>query len=119
VPVLRERTHLPVIVDPSHAAGDWHYVTPLALAARAVACDGIMVEIHPDRSAALSDREQALSFEQFAELMELLRVPPARRDGVPAGGLAATAGVPLGGAAAAPAMSWAAAPLGSPPPAGC
>jgi chorismate mutase/prephenate dehydratase len=72
VPVLRERTHLPVIVDPSHAAGTWRYVIPLAEAAAAAGAHGIIVEIHPDPATALSDGPQALTFERFAELMERL-----------------------------------------------
>jgi chorismate mutase/prephenate dehydratase len=69
VPVLRRRTHLPVIVDPSHAAGDRDLVPPLALAARAIGADGIMVEIHPEPEKALSDGPQSLTFEQFGSLM--------------------------------------------------
>jgi chorismate mutase/prephenate dehydratase len=69
VPVLRQRTHLPVIVDPSHAAGDRDLVAPLALAAQAVGADGIMVEIHPDPENALSDGPQSLRFDQYQELM--------------------------------------------------
>ena len=53
--MLRQRTHLPVIVDPSHAAGDRDLVAPLALAAQAIGAHGIMVEIHPDPDNALSD----------------------------------------------------------------
>jgi chorismate mutase/prephenate dehydratase len=69
VPVLRQRTHLPVIVDPSHAAGDRELVAPLALAAQAIGAHGVMVEIHPDPENALSDGPQSLRFEQFQELM--------------------------------------------------
>jgi chorismate mutase/prephenate dehydratase len=69
VPVLRQRTHLPVIVDPSHAAGDRDLVAPLSLAAQAVGADGIMVEIHPDPENALSDGPQSLRFDQYRELM--------------------------------------------------
>lgn len=72
VPVLRERTHLPVIVDPSHATGNWRYVIPLAEAALAAGAHGIMVEIHPEPDKALSDGPQALTLERFAELMERL-----------------------------------------------
>jgi chorismate mutase/prephenate dehydratase len=73
VPVLKSRTHLPVVVDPSHAAGDRELVLPLALAAKAVGADGLMVEIHPDPDIALSDGPQSLRFSQFEELMgELL-----------------------------------------------
>ena len=74
IPILRERTHLPVIVDPSHAAGERALVPPLAKAARAVGAHGIMVEIHPEPEKALSDGPQALRFPAFAELMgELYR----------------------------------------------
>jgi chorismate mutase/prephenate dehydratase len=72
VPVLRQRTHLPVIVDPSHAAGDRDLVPPLALAAQAVGAHGIMVEIHPDPDTALSDGPQSLTLEQFQDLMRAL-----------------------------------------------
>jgi chorismate mutase / prephenate dehydratase len=69
VPVLRQRTHLPVIVDPSHAAGDRDLVGPLALAAQAIGAHGIMVEIHPDPETALSDGPQSLRLDQFRDLM--------------------------------------------------
>lgn len=72
VPVLRERTHLPVIVDPSHAAGRRGLVAPLSRGARAVGADGIMVEIHPDPANALCDGPQALSGEALAELIKEL-----------------------------------------------
>ena len=61
VPVLKELTHLPVIVDPSHAAGRRELVIPLALAAAAVGADGLIVEAHPIPEDALCDKEQALS----------------------------------------------------------
>jgi chorismate mutase/prephenate dehydratase len=69
VPVLRQRTHLPIIVDPSHAAGDRELVAPLALAAQAIGAHGIMVEIHPDPDNALSDGPQSLRLDQFQDLM--------------------------------------------------
>ncbi|NLF24180.1 MAG: bifunctional 3-deoxy-7-phosphoheptulonate synthase/chorismate mutase [Deltaproteobacteria bacterium] len=69
VPVLKARSHLPVIVDPSHAAGERDLVPPLALAAKAVGADGIIVEIHPEPEKALSDGPQALRFPEFADLM--------------------------------------------------
>jgi chorismate mutase/prephenate dehydratase len=72
VPVLRQRTHLPVIVDPSHAAGNRDLVAPLALAAQAIGAHGLMVEIHPDPETALSDGPQSLRFEQYADLMVAL-----------------------------------------------
>lgn len=74
VPVLKSRTHLPVIVDPSHAAGDRLLVTPLALAAQAAGADGIMVEIHPNPEEALSDGPQALGLDDYRQLMTMLRV---------------------------------------------
>ncbi len=70
VPALRIRSHLPVIVDPSHAAGRADLVIPLALAAKAVGAHGIIVEIHPMPEKALSDGGQSLNFAQFEELME-------------------------------------------------
>nr|AFV52120.1 DAHP synthase [Streptoalloteichus sp. ATCC 53650] len=72
VSVLKERTHLPVIVDPSHAAGATEHVIPLALAAAAVGADGIIVETHHDPAAALCDGKQALSIDDFAALMDRL-----------------------------------------------
>lgn len=78
VPVLRRRTHLPVIVDPSHAAGDRDLVVPLATAGAAIGAHGIMVEIHPDPENALSDGPQSLTLEAFDRLMATLsqRVQP-------------------------------------------
>ena len=72
VPVLKELTHLPVIVDPSHAVGHRDKVLPLAKAAKAVGADGIMVEIHPDPDKALSDGPQSLRFDQFQILVSSL-----------------------------------------------
>jgi chorismate mutase/prephenate dehydratase len=69
VPVLKELTHLPIIVDPSHAVGHRDKVIPLAKAAKAVGADGIMVEIHPDPDKALSDGPQSLRFDQFHNLI--------------------------------------------------
>jgi chorismate mutase/prephenate dehydratase len=77
VPILRERTHLPVIVDPSHAAGRREWVAPLARAARAVGSHGVMIEIHPDPEKALSDGPQSLHFDQFAALARELMAAPA------------------------------------------
>jgi 3-deoxy-7-phosphoheptulonate synthase len=73
VPVLKELTHLPVIVDPSHAAGHWKYVMPLAKATRAVGADGLLIEVHPEPEKALSDGAQSLKPEKFYQLMEELR----------------------------------------------
>lgn len=73
VPVLRKRTHLPVIVDPSHAAGVRDYVAPLSKAAVAAGADGLMIEVHPCPACALSDGPQSLTFEQFETLTGELR----------------------------------------------
>ncbi len=73
VPVLKERTHLPVIIDPSHATGYWQYVAPMAKAAVAAGADGLMIEVHNDPEHALSDGPQSLKPERFATLMEELR----------------------------------------------
>jgi len=69
IPVLKERTHLPVIVDPSHAAGVRHLVVPLALAAAAAGADGLIVEAHPDPESGLCDKEQALHPGDLEELV--------------------------------------------------
>jgi len=80
IPVLKEETHLPVIVDPSHAGGRARLVIPLALASIAAGADGIMVEVHPDPDSALSDGDQSLTIEMFAELMRAAE-PVARAVG--------------------------------------
>ena len=80
IPVLKEETHLPVIVDPSHAGGRARLVIPLALASIAAGADGIMVEVHPDPEAALSDGDQSLTVEMFGELMRAAE-PVARAVG--------------------------------------
>ena len=73
VPSLKQLTHRPVIVDPSHGTGKWDLVGPLALAAIAVGADGIMVEVHPQPEMALSDGPQALIPDRFSTLMEQIR----------------------------------------------
>jgi 3-deoxy-7-phosphoheptulonate synthase len=73
VPVIQERTHLPVIVDPSHGTGHRPLVRPLAVAGAAVGADGIIIEVHPDPPTARSDSEQSLSFPEFGDLMDDLR----------------------------------------------
>ncbi len=78
VPVLKEETHLPVIVDPSHAAGRWNMVAPLAKAAVAVGADGLLIEVHGDPESALCDGAQSLKPSKFTELMvELRRIAEA------------------------------------------
>jgi len=69
IPILKRLTHLPVLVDPSHAAGRRELVIPLALAAHAVGPHGLIIEIHPEPEKALSDGPQALRFSDFADLM--------------------------------------------------
>jgi 3-deoxy-7-phosphoheptulonate synthase len=73
VPWLHERTHLPVVVDPSHGTGHTSLVVPMAAAAVAAGADGLIVEVHPEPEAALSDGYQSLDFEQFAKMMSLCR----------------------------------------------
>ncbi|MGB9590282.1 MAG: 3-deoxy-7-phosphoheptulonate synthase [candidate division WOR-3 bacterium] len=73
VPILKERTYLPVIVDPSHGTGRRELVIPMARAAMAAGADGVMVEIHPEPDRALSDGRQALDFTGFRRLMRELR----------------------------------------------
>ena len=76
VPVLRERTHLPILVDPSHGVGVRRWIRPLARAAKAVGADGIIVEVHPNPAEAKSDADQALTFQDFAEIVsELSEIP--------------------------------------------
>lgn len=69
VPVIKELSHLPIIVDPSHASGKWSMVEPLAAAAIAVGADGLMIEVHHQPELALSDGDQSLKLHKFAKLM--------------------------------------------------
>jgi 3-deoxy-7-phosphoheptulonate synthase len=69
VPVLKQLSHLPVIVDPSHGTGRWNLVQPMAMAAVAAGAHGLMVEVHPEPSKALSDGPQSLNPENFHNLM--------------------------------------------------
>jgi 3-deoxy-7-phosphoheptulonate synthase len=73
VPALKERTPLPVIVDPSHAAGRRELVTPLSLAAAAVGADGLLVEVHPRPEEAVCDGPQALRTDELARFAERVR----------------------------------------------
>jgi 3-deoxy-7-phosphoheptulonate synthase len=73
VPVLKHLTHLPVIVDPSHAVGKWDLVAPMAKAAVAAGADGLIIEVHPNPEEALSDGEQSLKPQKFKQLMVELR----------------------------------------------
>jgi len=72
IPVLKRETHLPVIVDPSHAGGRAHLVAPLAAAAVAAGADGLIIEVHPSPADALSDGEQSLTTAAFAALVRRL-----------------------------------------------
>ena len=80
IPLLKAESHLPVIVDPSHAGGRSSLVAPLAMAAIAAGADGLMVEVHPEPETAMSDGEQSLTPEQFDALMHRLE-PIARAVG--------------------------------------
>ena len=71
--LVRERTHLPVFVDPSHAAGIRSIVAPLALAGLAAGAHGVLVEVHPHPEVALSDGAQSLDLEGFAALARTVR----------------------------------------------
>ncbi len=69
IPIVKKQTHLPIVVDPSHAAGKRHLVTPLAKAALAAGADGLMIEVHPTPETALCDGAQSLPPEDFAKMM--------------------------------------------------
>jgi 3-deoxy-7-phosphoheptulonate synthase len=73
VPILKELTHLPIIVDPSHGTGIRSAVAPMACAALAAGSDGIMIEVHPEPDKAQSDAKQTISPHTFAEIMEKLK----------------------------------------------
>ncbi len=74
VPVLHEKTHLPVVIDPSHGTGNHHYVAPMCYAAVAAGADGLIVEVHPDPERASSDGPQSLKPVKFEKMMEKLRL---------------------------------------------
>jgi 3-deoxy-7-phosphoheptulonate synthase len=73
IPLIKRLTHLPIIVDPSHGTGDWKLVPAMAKAAVALGADGLMVEVHPNPSKALSDGPQSLTPEMFDDLMRSVR----------------------------------------------
>jgi 3-deoxy-7-phosphoheptulonate synthase len=77
VPVLRELTHLPIVIDPSHAAGKRDLVLPLSLAAAAVGADGIIVETHPEPEAAICDGPQQIYADQFADYLRQVEAAAA------------------------------------------
>lgn len=76
MPVLRERTHLPVFVDPSHAVGVRRWIAPLCRAAKAVGAQGLLVEVHPNPAQAKSDQDQALTLADFDDAVEQLEGIP-------------------------------------------
>ena len=73
VPVLKELTHLPVIVDPSHGTGVRRYVLPMSLASMGAGADGLLIEVHPDPDHALSDGAQSLTFAELQRLLKALQ----------------------------------------------
>jgi 3-deoxy-7-phosphoheptulonate synthase len=73
IPVLKQMTHLPVVVDPSHAVGKWDLVAPMAKAAVAAGADGLIIEVHSNPEEALCDGEQSLKPKSFRQLMDELR----------------------------------------------
>ena len=74
VPVLKEKTHLPVLIDPSHATGVAKLVKPMAMAATACGADGLMIEVHNDPKHALCDGAQSLTPEQFADVVRRVKI---------------------------------------------
>lgn len=80
IPVLKQKTHLPVIADPSHGTGNYHYVAAMAYAAVAAGADGLMIEVHSDPEHASSDGPQSLKPSKFALLMERLKLFAAASD---------------------------------------
>ena len=73
VPVIRELSHLPIVVDPSHGTGKWSWVEAMACAGVAAGADGLMIEVHPNPAEAYSDGPQSLKFDKFAQLMTSVR----------------------------------------------
>ena len=74
IPVIKKLSHLPVIVDPSHAAGYWYLVEPLAKAAIAAGADGLMIEVHNNPQKALSDGQQSITPDEFDSLMKKIKI---------------------------------------------
>jgi 3-deoxy-7-phosphoheptulonate synthase len=73
VPSMKDLSHLPVIIDPSHAAGRWDFIHAISLASLAAGADGLMIEVHPDPENALCDGPQSLVPDRFARLMDDLK----------------------------------------------
>ena len=70
IPIIKERTHLPIVIDPSHAAGDWRLIESLSLASIAAGADGLIIEVHDDPENAWSDGQQSLKPERYAQLVQ-------------------------------------------------
>src|SRR6185295_12385842 len=98
VPLLHHLTHLPVIVDPSHATGKRWLIKPMSLAGVAAGADGVMVEVHPRPDEALSDGEQSITLDQFAGLMAALRPVHAQVSGLHGDPVLSGAALKVGGA---------------------
>ena len=73
IPIVKEKTHLPIVIDPSHATGDWRLVESMSLAAVAAGADGLIIEVHPNPSKALSDGAQTLTPAHFASVIKKAR----------------------------------------------
>ena len=73
MPVVKNLTHLPILVDPSHGTGHWQYVEAMAMAGVAAGADGLIIEVHPRPEEALSDGAQSLKPERFTALMQKVR----------------------------------------------
>ena len=73
IPVIKKLTHLPIIIDPSHAGGKWWLVEPMAKAAVAAGCDGLLIEVHNNPEKALCDGPQSLKPEKYAELIKQVK----------------------------------------------
>ena len=73
MPLQQEKTHLPIIIDPSHSTGNWKYVEAVSLAAVAAGADGLIIEVHDHPDEAWSDGAQSLKPEKFAQLIEKAR----------------------------------------------
>ena len=74
VPIVKKKTHLPIIIDPSHATGDWELVESMSLAAIAAGADGLIIEVHPNPEEAWSDGVQSLKPKKFKEMMDKAKV---------------------------------------------
>jgi 3-deoxy-7-phosphoheptulonate synthase len=73
IPAMKELSHLPILLDPSHGTGKWSLVNPVALAGVAAGADGIMIEVHPQPEEAMSDGAQSLTFKHFEDLMHTIK----------------------------------------------